>query len=691
MECGQRAPEVPASAIERLSNLVDIVKGDDNDATVTAWSAIQDPDTMDSLSIEWNRDSGRVGAILAAIEAVPGNAMRARNLRSAIRRLAEDRARETSARIIDELEQELEGVSSLSEQLGPACPSAELVDPAVLETLRVPPGYQIDAAGVHRLAATPDGELRRTRIAAAPIFIVRRTVDVDTGEAKRQVVWRGAGGWTSRIVSRRTILDSRQILCLSDLEAPISSANIVQIVSFLADFEAENSHRFPSVVSTSKMGWMRDGSFMLPNRHITHNADASPHVLAAPTGLDNVAKGWVEGGTWEGWLEAVEEIKHYPYMMISIYAAAAAPLLQVLSMPGFVVDFSGETSGGKTTALRLAASVWGQSTVNYPTTMYSWDATKVWIERTAGFLCNLPLILDETKRARHPRMIRDVIYDFCQGQGRGRGSIEGTQATTSWRTILISSGEGAATSFSEDAGTRARVLSLEGKPLGHDVVAGGRVSETVQYAVNDHYGHLGRRMIEYLVGNHDNLEQLQDVFEELRQHYADHAESAVGRRHSAHLALLDLTSRIIHSFGVPRSETDPFLFLVGAASAAADEADRPLAAMADVYSWCTANQARFYGRHEVGRDGRTVKTPTMGWVGTWGDGNDWDMIGILPSVLKRLLKDMGHHPTEVIRRWGDRGWLRKGNGRNLTRPVRIDGAVSRCYIIDREGVALLEL
>ena len=51
MECGQRAPEVPASAIERLSNLVDIVKGDDNDATVTAWSAIQDPDTMDSLSI----------------------------------------------------------------------------------------------------------------------------------------------------------------------------------------------------------------------------------------------------------------------------------------------------------------------------------------------------------------------------------------------------------------------------------------------------------------------------------------------------------------------------------------------------------------------------------------------------------------------------------------------------------------
>jgi uncharacterized protein (DUF927 family) len=249
------------------------------------------------------------------------------------------------------------------------------------------------------------------------------------------------------------------------------------------------------------MGWLSDGSFILPDVHYTPDQEPTNFALTPPPGLEQLAKGWNSAGTWNDWIEAIRMIQPYPYMMIAIYASAAAPLLTVLRLPGFVVDFSGETSGGKTTALRLSASVWGKPADSYPTAMYSWDATKVWIERTTGYLHNLPLILDETKRVRHPRMIRDVIYDFCQGQGRGRGSVDGTRSMSSWRSILISSGEGAATSFSQDAGTRARVLSLKGKPLGSDPEQGGKISEDVQMMLADNYGHLGRKVAHYLVSN----------------------------------------------------------------------------------------------------------------------------------------------------------------------------------------------
>ena len=373
--------------------------------------------------------------------------------------------------------------------------------------------------------------------------------------------------------------------------------------------------------------------------------------------------------------------------MIAIYASAAAPILEILRLPGFVVDFSGETSGGKTTALRLAASVWGKPSDSYPTAMYSWDATKVWIERVTGYIHSLPLILDETKRVRHPKMIRDVIYDFCQGQGRGRGNPDGTRRIESWRTILISSGEGAATSFSQDAGTRARVLSLKGKPLGDNPIAGGKMSEELQVQLADTYGHLGRRIVEYLVSNHKKHDHIREVFRNSRDSYAGIAKTAVARRHAAHLATLDVAASIVHQLGVPQPTEDPFAHLIESAFAAGEDADRPLAALQDLVSWCAANQNRFWGRHDTTPMG-TARVPHSGWGGSWSGKKEWDQIAVTALTIREVLKELGHHPEEVITRWDERGWLNRGRGRNRTRVVRVDGVSIRCYCISRTATDL---
>jgi hypothetical protein len=530
-----------------------------------------------------------------------------------------------------------------------------------------------------------DGHLNRTRMAPAPIFIAGRTVDVLTGEAKRQVIWRGPSGWCSRVIDRRTILDASKIIALTNLEAPINSNTTGQMVAYLADFEAENSHRFPVVRSANRMGWQPDGGFLLPDVFYAVNDEASSNfALTPPSGLETLSSGWTTAGTWEEWLGAMELVSSFPYMYIAMYAGAAAPLLSVLRIPGFVVDFSGETSGGKTTALRFSASVWGRPAESYPTAMYSWDATKVWIERTSGFLQNLPLILDETKRARHPRIVRDVIYDFCQGQGRGRGAVDGTRHTESWRSILISSGEGAATSFSQDAGTRARVLSLKGKPLGSDVAIGSRVSEEAQITLAANYGHLGRRIVQYLVANKESHDDIREVFSRARAKYAGIARTAVARRHAGHLAVLEVIAAIVHLLGVPQPDVDPFAYLIESQEAAALEADRPLAALQDMLSWCATHQTRFWGRADMDFEGRP-RSPSTGWAGSWGSGEDWDYIAISTLTFKEVIRNIGHDPDEIISRWVARGWLNTGGGRHRTRVVRIDGAPTRCYCIDREA------
>ena len=397
-----------------------------------------------------------------------------------------------------------------------------------------------------------------------------------------------------------------------------------------------------------------------------------------------MAKGWSPKGTWEQWLEAVSLVSQFPHMYTAIYASVAAPLMKLLKLPGFVVDFSGETSGGKTTALRFAASVWGRPSENFPTAMYSWDSTKVWIERTAGYLHNLPLILDETKRAKSMRTVRDVIYDFCQGQGRGRGAVDGTRYTDSWCSVLISSGEGAATSFSQDAGTRARVLTLKGKPLGQDPEVGGRISEDVQMILADNHGHLGRRVAQYLVANRARYAEIQAVFREARGKYANTAKTAVARRHAAHLAVLEVAAAIAHRIGVPEPEVDPFGYLMECQEAAGFDADRPLAALQDFLSWCAANQTRFHGRHESdGRGGS--RAPIKGWAGKWERGENWEYIAATTLTVKDVLEELGHNPDEIISRWHERKWLYVGRDRKRTRSraFRIEGAIIRCYCIAR--------
>lgn len=674
-------------AVEVINRLVGRLREGGRPEHRAAWDSMHDPETINDLAEAWLQDEVRLNTNLALIEMIPRQVQRARQLRRTIQNLANDMRRRRSDAILAEIEEQLGELPSLETMLGEGSPPPSIVTRQVLGSLRTPRGFEIDFNGVYRLAAQPDGTISRTRIALAPIFIAGRTIDVVSGDAKRLLVWRGASGWRSRVVNRRTIVDTSKIITLSNLDAPVSTNNTLHMVSYLSEFDAENAHRFPVVQSASSMGWQPDGGFLLPDMYYSSGDDSdTDFALTPPSGLETLSGGWVAKGTWNEWLDAMRLVEDFPYMFVATYASAAAPLLEVLRVPGFVLDFSGETSGGKTTALRFAAAVWGRPAESYPTAMYSWDATKVWIERTSGFLKNLPLILDETKRARHTRIVRDVIYDFCQGQGRGRGSVEGTRHTESWRSILVSSGEGAATSFSQDAGTRARVLSLKGKPLGDDIVVGSAASEDSQALLAKTYGHLGRRVVQYLVANRERHDDIRGVFQVARQKYSDLAKSAVARRHAGHLAVLEVSASIVHSLGVPHPTVDPFTCLLESQEQAGVDADRPLSALQDFLTWCASNQKRFWGRAERDREGNT-KSPSQGWVGSWDQKNDWDQIAVTTTAFNNLMRELGHEPDEIITRWKDREWLKRSGGiqKARSRVVRVDGQPTRCYCIDRHA------
>ena len=200
------------SAVGIISRLVSRLRDGDRADHRAAWDSMHDPETISELAEAWLSDESRMATNLALIEMVPRQVQRARQLRRTIQNLANDMRRRRSDAILAEIEEQLGELPTLETMLDGGLPPPDVVTRQVMATLRAPRGFEIDFNGVYRLAAQADGTISRSRIALAPIFIAGRTVDVVSGDAKRLLVWRGASGWRSRVVNRRTIVTPQRSL-----------------------------------------------------------------------------------------------------------------------------------------------------------------------------------------------------------------------------------------------------------------------------------------------------------------------------------------------------------------------------------------------------------------------------------------------------------------------------------------------
>ena len=121
-----------------------------------------------------------------------------------------------------------------------------------------------------------------------------------------------------------------------------------------------------------------------------------------------------------------------------------------------------------------------------------------------------------------------TLYDPANGRGRGRGSKAGFGMQGSWHTVLISSGEQPATSFTEDGGTRSRVLTLWGSPFETVDEATGILVTRIDLAVRENYGHAGPEFVQHLLDNRADWPKYRSKHGEHKRYYAEKAKGDPG-------------------------------------------------------------------------------------------------------------------------------------------------------------------
>ena len=563
---------------------------------------------------------------------------------------------------------------------------------------RCPVGWSVNERGVWGPDPQGDGEIR---VSSVPLLPVGRLLDIDTGDHHIRLMWPGWTGRTyERVVRQSVVVDSRTLTAtLGDRGAGITSGNAGLMVRFLNAATAHNARRLPVERVASRCGWVSDGGatgFLLGSEW---HGDGEVALQVDPGGGEEQLLGAVStGGTWEGWLGAMAGAADCPDVHLAVYASVASVLVSRLGTArGWVVDWSGETSQGKTTALRAGASVWGEPTDGRM--LQSWRATPVQIEAAAALFQHLPLILDDSKNARRGDDVASVVYQHSQGRGKGRGKpgsgsqSVGMRRTAEWSSVMLSTGEQSAVSFTQDAGSRARCLCLVGPPLRSDEQA-----RALTVGVLEHYGHLGRRVVEYLTGQDAAFwARCSEWYGSRVSRWATRLQpaGAVAQRLGALLALLETAKSVAEAVGYPAppAGVEPIRRAAEAVEVGGQSADRPLAALRAVYGYCAARSSHLWGRHIEDREG-VPRCPSSGWLGVWPKpdaprrSSAWWM-AVLPATVERVLSEGGYDPG-VVDRWVERGWLARVGSTHRVR-VRLDDVRARCLGFTPAALEALDL
>jgi putative DNA primase/helicase len=307
------------------------------------------------------------------------------------------------------------------------------------------------------------------------------------------------------------------------------------------------------VLCTLQTGWAgpKFDAFVLPSRVIGPGADG----VVFQGGRDGAE--YATAGTLEGWRDTIAaRAVGNPVLGLALCAAFAGPVLARCNAEGGGVHLVGDSSTGKTTAVEVAASVWGGDRFRR-----SWRATANGMEGAAALSNDSLLVLDEISEC-DPRDVGAIVYALGNGAGKQRAQrTGGARAVARWRCMVLSSGERTIATVMSEAGQRqmaghaVRMLDVPAARIFgawdtlHGAASGTALSDDLKRAAAAHHGHAGVQFMERLTRTDDDLCAALDAIKARPEFATPGDASGQIRRAAGRFALLALAGELATEYG----------------------------------------------------------------------------------------------------------------------------------------------
>ena len=312
-----------------------------------------------------------------------------------------------------------------------AKPKAAAKRPAKSKTDLMPGGFRLTPEGV--FYAGDDGEARPV---CSPLAILARTRDEKGHNWGLLVEFDDPDGTKKRWnIPARTMTGDfgKDVLGpLVDMGLRLAGSRSGRnarndLQSYLGGFDSAQRARL-----VTRLGW-HDNAFLLPEQQVGMHAEHL-HFYEAGAQLPPIS----EAGTLEQWQQQIGALCIGNHRLAFVVGVAfAGPLLHMLGHESGGFHLYGDSSGGKTTHLQVAASVYGG-----PRLVRSWRSTDNALESIAAAHSDGLLVLDEIGMC-DARIIGETVYMLGNGTGKARANDRGQagRQVQEWRLLFLSTGE----------------------------------------------------------------------------------------------------------------------------------------------------------------------------------------------------------------------------------------------------------
>ena len=446
----------------------------------------------------------------------------------------------------------------------------------------IPEPFYIKGNSLYKTITTKKDEEMEVLISRFAPSIIKEFSNIERSSVHFEIDWKNRGREHREVVPANVIATKKDLLTLAEKGFSCHDNNSKDLITFFDKYLMVNE--LEQAYMVERLGHIKNAPFIHP---LESNGI---EIIPNDAGEKQLLEAFQVKGTVDSWKsEVFDLIKEHPKVLFYVLSSFASVVLKDLKIEPFIVEISGSTSQGKTTAMQVAKSVHGtEGLIN------EWNATKVAIERKAGFLNSFPLYMDDTRKADE-RVIQSIVYQFSGGRSKGRGSIRGSQKEFTWNNILLSTGEVAITEFAKKAGgAAARVISLVDEPFVH--INAGFFDQLYQ-GLENNYGAVG---LEFVKRWEQEKQDYLSQFHLVRQHYLDKSrENEVLTRLSMYYAAVHFAGLVAQKFFNLDMNLKSLIYLFDEMAKENKAIDKPKQLLEDILSTLDSNRKYIAYDHYV--------------------------------------------------------------------------------------------
>lgn len=499
--------------------------------------------------------------------------------------------------------------------------------------------WTCEDTGVYRTVVN-NLQMPEKRIACShPVLPVESLWNIETNTEKVTLAFFKFSKWLTITVPKAIISNSNNIIMLADRGISVKSSSSSYLVDYLNDVIDNNESEIPQSNSISRLGWI-EGKFSPYFENLKYDGD-----------LDHKAtyEALKECGDFEQWKKHCIECRKFSKVAQLVLAASfASPLISQIGALPYIVHMWGGTGAGKTVAIFMGMSVWGNPAMGKLTKIL--NMTQVALGRNAGFLHDIPFAGDELQLIKDKwNNFDNLVMFLAQGLDRGRGkAYGGVEEQRTWECNFLFSGEMPITTPSSGGGVKNRVIEIYASKI---IIEDG--VNTSDFFKNN-YGFAGKIYIESL----PEQQELKERYKKIRQEILDTTDASEKQAMAMATILLadEISTELFFKDSKALTIEDVKEFMISEKDV--DVANR---SYEWTINWIAQNQNRFMNENQ-------------GEI--WGKLEDSYCL-VNKNVLVEHLKLNNFDYASSISKWAERGQIERntqGKNQHCTKAHGIKGA-----------------